>query len=148
MNNIDIIRGALMCATWIVLLIADLFLLRIVIKQKKTMDMRFKQQLQELEDISKQHCISIETNVDDKSEEFKHLVAIIEAVKVGFSGSTLFMSPDYAEILVDEGSNESHREIAIGSFGEVNGVFFQVVGGRNEMYISKKIELENKKKNE
>lgn len=145
MDKVEIIKNVLQIMFWAVMLIIDWFLLRKINTDKKTADMRYKQQVQKLEDLSKQHEILINCDYDSKSDLFKKIVASFEIIKQLFAESLdeiqVYITPDLAEVLVSEGTG-AHKEIAIGSCGVVNGMFFEVVGGRNDVYVAKKVKLE------
>lgn len=142
MINTEIVKGALMCAVWVILLIVDLFLLANVIKDGKASKLRLKQICQEIEAIQNNRSIAIETTFDDKSDFFKKFIMTFETINADFKESKLFITPDIAETILSEGVGKEISEVGIGSFGTVNGIFFEVVGGSNAMYIAKKIEME------
>lgn len=149
MDKVEIISNVLKNAVWGILLIIDIVLLINVVKQKKTIDTNYKNSVQRLEDLSNNHCIDISCDYDGKSDMFKKIVASFEVVKQLFADNIdeiqVLITPDLAEVLVNNDANGEHKEIAIGSFGEVNGLFFQVVGGRNDIYVAKKVEMEEMK---
>ena len=149
MDKSEILNLILQNAVWIVLLIADVFLAISIFKWKKMTDKHYKITLQELEDLSNNHCIDISCDYDGKSDMFKKIVASFEVIKQLFADNIdeiqVLITPDLAEVLVNNDANGEHKEIAIGSFGEVNGLFFQVVGGRNDIYVAKKVEMEEMK---
>lgn len=149
MEKTEIISLVAQSACWVFLLLVDAILFVSTLKWKKIMDKRFKQQCQELEDLSKNHCIDISCDYNSKSDMFKKLVASFEVIKQLFAANLdeiqVYITPDLAEVLVNENSDSEHKEIAIGSFGKVNGVCFEVVGGRNDMYIAKRVEMEKMK---
>lgn len=143
MINAEIVKGALMCAVWVILLIGDLFLLAKIIKDGKASKLRLKQIRQEIDAIQKNRSITIETTFDDKSDFFKKFIMTFETINADFKESKLFITPDIAETILSEGVGKEIGEVGIGSFGTVNGIFFEVVGGSNAMYIARKIEMEN-----
>lgn len=149
MDKVEIISNVLKNAVWGILLILDIVLLINVVKQKKTIDTNYKNSVQRLEDLSKQHGIVIQCDYDGKSDMFRKIVASFEVIKQLFADNLdeiqVLITPDLAEVLVNNDANGERKEIAIGSFGEVNGLFFQVVGGRNDIYVAKKVEMEEMK---
>lgn len=149
MDKYEIIRIVLQNAVWAVLLLADVLLVILIFKQKKITDKRFKDEFQQIEDLSKQHAIVINCAYNGKSDMFRKVVASFEVIKQLFADNLdeiqVLITPDLAEVLVNNGTDENYKEIAIGSFGEVNGMFFQVVGGRNDIYVAKKVEMEEMK---
>lgn len=149
MDKSEIIRIVLQNAVWAVLLLADVFLIILIYKQKKITDKRYKEEIQQIEDLSKQHAIVINCDYNGKSDMFRKIVASFEVIKQLFADNLdeiqVLITPDLAEVLVNNDANGEHKEIAIGSFGEVNGLFFQVVGGRNDIYVAKKVEMEEMK---
>lgn len=149
MDKVEIISNVLKIAFWGILLILDIMLLINVVKQKKTIDTNYKNSVQRLEDLSEQHAIVINCDYNGKSDMFRKIVASFEVVKQLFADNLdeiqVLITPDLAEVLVNNGTDENYKEIAIGSFGEVNGLFFQVVGGRNDIYVAKKVEMEEMK---
>lgn len=149
MDKYEIVRIVLQNAVWAVLLLADVLLVILIYKQKKITDKRYKDEIQRIEDLSKQHDIVIQCDYDGKSDMFRKIVASFEVVKQLFADNLdeiqVLITPDLAEVLVNNDANGERKEIAIGSFGEVNGLFFQVVGGRNDIYVAKKVEMEEMK---
>lgn len=143
MINTEIVKGALMCAVWIILLISDCFLLVKVIKDEKASKLRLKQIRQDIEAIHNNRSMNIETTFDDKSDLFKKFIMTFETINADFKDSQLFITPDIAQNILSEGVGKEIGEVGIGSFGTVNGIFFEVVGGSNAMYIARKIEMEN-----
>lgn len=145
MDKIGIICNALQIVFWVIMLIINVLLFINIIKQKKTINMNYENSVQKLEDLSKQHEILINCDYDSKSDLFKKIIASFEIIKQLFAESLdeieVYITPDLAEVLVNEGTG-AHKEIAIGSFGAVNGMFFEVVGGRNDVYVAKKVKLE------
>lgn len=143
MINTEIVKGALMCAVWIILLISDCFLLVKVIKDEKASKLRLKQIRQDIEAIHNNRSMNIKTTFDDKSDLFKKFIMTFETINADFKDSQLFITPDIAQNILSEGVGKEIGEVGIGSFGTVNGIFFEVVGGSNAMYIARKIEMEN-----
>lgn len=145
MDKVEIICNALQIVFWVVMLIINVLLFINIIKQKKTIDMNYKNSVQKLEDLSKQHEILINCDYDSKSDLFKKIIASFEIIKQLFAENLdeiqVNITPDLAEVLVSEGTG-AYKEIAIGSCGVVNGMFFEVVGGRNDVYVAKKVKLE------